>query len=131
MSKVLIVDDDEIFRTMMAEMVRREGYEIEAVSNGQEALAYVARERPLLIITDILMPEMDGIEFIMKLNQDGNDIPIIAVSGGRRSISLEFNLESAALMGVRTTLPKPFTREALRTAIDKALEQQPPSSGLR
>ncbi|GAB0148118.1 MULTISPECIES: response regulator [Marichromatium] len=122
MTKILIVDDDDLFRTMLVEMVRREGYEVSAVSNGKEALEHIEHDRPQLIITDILMPEMDGIELIMEQNRRGNTIPVIAISGGRRAISLEFNLESAELMGVRATLPKPFTREQLRSAITEALQ---------
>ncbi|AFL72406.1 response regulator [Thiocystis violascens] len=122
MINVLIVDDDELFRAMLEEMVRREGYQVRAVTNGNEALLAIARQPPDLIITDILMPEKDGIELIAELAQRDSRIPIIAVSGGRRAISLEFNLESAALMGVRATLPKPFTRDALRRAIAEALQ---------
>ncbi|MBK1719115.1 response regulator [Thiocystis violacea] len=121
MIKVLIVEDDEIFRAMLEEMVRREGYQVSAVTNGNEALAAIERNPPDLVITDILMPEKDGIELIMDLARLGSQVPIIAVSGGRRAISLEFNLESAKLLGVRATLPKPFTREALRRAIAEAL----------
>jgi CheY-like chemotaxis protein len=121
MTKVLIVDDDELFRTMLVEMVQREGYQVSTATDGNAALAAIERSRPDLVITDILMPEKDGIELIMELAQREARIPIIAVSGGRRSISLEFNLESAKLIGVRATLPKPFTREQLRDAIADAL----------
>ncbi|EXJ13911.1 response regulator [Imhoffiella purpurea] len=123
MIKVLIVDDDEIFRAMLLAMMRREGYEVSAVDNGREALQRVEQDPPDLVITDILMPEIDGIELIMELAKLDARIPIIAVSGGRRTISLEFNLESAKLLGVRATLPKPFTRESLRKAIAEALDQ--------
>lgn len=121
MIDVLVVDDDEIFRAMLEEMIRRENHAVRAVANGVEALKAIGRKAPDLIITDILMPEKDGIELIMELARAGSEIPIIAISGGRRAISLEFNLESAKLMGVRATLPKPFTREALRKAIAEAL----------
>ena len=121
MTNVLIVDDDELFRAMLVAMVQREGYQVSTATNGNEALAAIERHRPDLVITDILMPEKDGIELIMELARHDSPIPIIAVSGGRRSISLEFNLESAKLMGVRATLPKPFTREDLRRAIAEAL----------
>jgi CheY-like chemotaxis protein len=121
MTKVLIVDDDELFRAMLTEMVQREGHQVSMATNGNEALAAIEHSRPDLVITDILMPEKDGIELIMELAQREARIPIIAVSGGRRAISLEFNLESAKLMGVRATLPKPFTRADLRRAIAEAL----------
>jgi CheY-like chemotaxis protein len=67
------------------------------------------------------MPKLDGVETIMQLSQQGNLVPIIAMSGGRRSITAEFNLESAKLLGVRAALSKPFLRSDLRNAIDEAL----------
>ncbi|NEX16491.1 MAG: response regulator [Halochromatium sp.] len=121
MTQVMIVDDDELFRSMLEQMVKREGYEVRAVTNGNQALAEIERQRPDLLITDILMPEKDGIELVMELAQRQIKLPIIAISGGRRSISQEFNLESARLMGVTLTLPKPFQREDLRAAITQAL----------
>ncbi|MBK1695369.1 response regulator [Chromatium weissei] len=121
MLNILIVDDEELFRVMLAEMVHREGYQARMAANGNEALHAISQQPPNLIITDILMPEKDGIELIAELSKRGSRIPIVAISGGRRTISTEFNLESACLMGVRATLPKPFTREALRRAIADAL----------
>lgn len=121
MSHVLVVEDDEIFRTMMEEMLRRDGHQVRTARNGALALAEIERQAPELIITDILMPEKDGIELITDLAQRECKIPIIAVSGGRRAISQQFNLDSARLMGVKVTLPKPFTREQLREAITTAL----------
>lgn len=121
MTTILIVDDDELFRTMLEAMLRKEGHQVLTASNGTEALARLESTSPDLIMTDILMPDGDGIELITALNQQQRGIPIIAMSGGRRAISLEFNLESAALMGVNATLPKPFTRERLRQALADAL----------
>ncbi|WP_295408659.1 response regulator [uncultured Thiocystis sp.] len=121
MVQVLIVDDDALFRHMLEDMVRREGYQVRTVGNGNEALQAIGVQPPDLIITDILMPEKDGIELILELVQRGNRIPIIAISGGRRAISAEFNLESAKLIGARATLTKPVTREMLRQTIEDAL----------
>lgn len=121
MTQVLIVDDDPFFRDMLEEMVKRDGHQVQTVSNGKEALAAIEQQAPDLLITDILMPEQDGIELIMQLAEREIQVPIIAISGGRRTISHKFNLESARLMGVRVTLPKPIRRDDLRAAIDKAL----------
>jgi len=68
------------------------------------------------------MPHMDGIEMILALAEAGCEIPVIAISGGRRVISAEFNLESAEMMGVKAILAKPFVRADLR-----AVTKQPPS----
>ncbi|SEP79167.1 Response regulator receiver domain-containing protein [Ectothiorhodospira magna] len=121
MTTILIVDDDDTFRTMLQEMLSREGFHILTAGSGGQALKLLNTQTPDLIITDILMPDGDGIELITTLKQKNSPIPIIAMSGGRRSISLEFNLESAELMGVKATLAKPFSRETLRRVIEDAL----------
>jgi CheY-like chemotaxis protein len=69
---------------------------------------------------------MDGIEMILELSRSDNAVPIIAMSGGRRSITAEFNLDSAARMGVKVTLAKPFSRAELRRAIQDAMASPPP-----
>jgi CheY-like chemotaxis protein len=121
MAHILIIDDDEPFRDMLVHMLTLDAHRVTAARDGEEGLRLCRQTRPDLIITDILMPQMDGIELIMELARQGNGIPIIAISGGRRSISAEFNLKSASLVGVKATLAKPFARADLRQAIQQAL----------
>ena len=121
MTHILLIDDDEQFRAMLAQMLGKDGHRVTLAGDGAEGLRLALDVRPDLIITDILMPHQDGIETIMALAQAGSAIPIIAISGGRRAISADFNLESAALIGVKATLAKPFDRAALRLAIERAL----------
>ncbi len=121
MSHVLVIEDDEFFREALQQMLIKEGHQVTASHDGAEALSMLARVRPDLIITDILMPNMDGMEFIMELVRQSNNTPLIAMSGGRRSITSAFNLESARLLGVKVTLSKPFTHTALRAALHEAL----------
>jgi YesN/AraC family two-component response regulator len=106
---------------MLTQMLSLDAHQVTIACDGVEALRLVRQVNPDLIITDILMPRKDGIETIMALNETGSAIPIIAVSGGRRFISPEFNLASAALIGVKATLSKPFARAELREAIARAL----------
>jgi CheY-like chemotaxis protein len=122
MANILLVDDDDQFRMMLQQMLTMDSHKVTIATDGEMALQLLERQKPDLIITDILMPKLDGIDFILELNRKGSAIPIIAISGGRRSISSEFNLESAALLGVKATLSKPFVREDLRKAIIKSLE---------
>ena len=132
MAHILVVEDDLQFRTMLVAMLQGDQHQVSTAENGRAALALLARSAPDLIITDILMPTMDGVELIMALSQSGNTTPVIAMSGGRRSISAEFNLTSAALLGVKVSLAKPFARAELRSAIEKALGLfcfSPPSDG--
>ncbi len=121
MSHVLVIEDDEFFREALQQMLIKEGHQVTASHDGAEALSMLERVRPDLIITDILMPNMDGMEFIMELVRQSNNTPLIAMSGGRRSITSAFNLESARLLGVKVTLSKPFTHTALRAALHEAL----------
>ncbi|MDP4030421.1 MAG: response regulator [Gallionella sp.] len=123
MAHILVIDDDEQFCMMLVQMLTQDGHRVTSAQDGEEGLRLIAQIRPDLIITDILMPRKDGIETIMELNRIGSNIPIIAISGGRRIISAEFNLESASLVGagIKASLVKPFVRADLRLAIEKAL----------
>ena len=122
MAHILVIEDDDQFREMLDQMLTHDSHRVTFARDGEEGLRLSGQVKPELIITDILMPKMDGIETIKELSKQGNCIPIIAISGGRRSISAEFNLQSAMLMGVMATLAKPFTRTDLRQAIELALK---------
>lgn len=120
MAHILVVEDDEQFRTMLEQMLTQDRHRVSVARDGEEGLRLAAEIRPDLIVTDILMPRRDGIEMILELSRLGSTIPVIAISGGRRFISAGFNLESAALLGVKATLSKPFVRADLRRAIAEA-----------
>lgn len=121
MSHVFVIEDDEFFSAMLVAMLQQEGHKVTETNDGIKALDLLRRIKPDLIITDILMPNMDGVELIMELSKKSSAIPLIAISGGRRSITAEFNLGSAKLLGVKSTLVKPFTLMDLRKAIQDAL----------
>lgn len=121
MAHILLIDDDELFRAMLAQMLSQEAHRVTQAADGAEGLRLAGQVKPDLIITDILMPNKDGMETIIALSESGSAIPIIAISGGGRVLSAQFNLETAALMGVKATLAKPFARADLRRAIALAL----------
>jgi len=121
MTHILVIEDDEFFREALQKILQKDGHKVTTSHNGAQALTLLERIRPDLIMTDILMPHMDGMEFIMELSRQSNHTPLIAMSGGRRSITSAFNLESARMLGVKVTLTKPFTQTALRTALQEAL----------
>jgi len=125
MPHILVIEDDLEFRDPLVKLWRSDRHTATVAGVGEQALHLLRSIRPGLIITDVLMPKMDGIETIMELSRSGNAVPIIAMSGGRRSVSADFNLASAKLMGVRATLSKPFSRADLRAAIQQALESVP------
>jgi CheY-like chemotaxis protein len=121
MAHVLLIDDDEQFRAMLAQMLALDLHEVTQASDGDEGLQRVSETPPDLIITDILMPNRDGIETVAALTEADSKIPIIAISGGQRLQKADFNLALASLIGVKATLTKPFTRADLRLAIKHAL----------
>ena len=121
MAHILVIDDDEQFRAMLVQMLTQEGHRVTAAVDGEEGLRLIGQIHPQLIITDILMPNKDGMDLILELNRANSKIPVIAVSGGRRCITAEFNLDSAALLGARATLAKPFSRADLRLVLETAL----------
>lgn len=121
MARVLVIDDDAMFLTILVELLTEDSHQVTVAHDGEEGLRLIRQTRPELIITDILMPHKDGIDMIMELAHQHRDIPIIAMSGGRRLVSSQFNLDSAALLGVKATLSKPFSKDELRQALSTAL----------
>lgn len=121
MAKILVIDDEEQLRDLLKQMLSRDGYEVITASDGVEGMRAFDQFHPDVVITDIIMPNKDGIEVITELLGRDPKTAIIAISGGRRAITAEFNLESAELLGVKGILSKPFTREQLREVVHLAL----------
>lgn len=119
--KILVIEDDIQFREMLGQMLSTAGFEVVMAANGIEGLDQFRNAAPDLILTDILMPDKDGIETIIAIRHEQENARIIAMSGGRRAITPQFNLGSASLVGVRQTLTKPFSRQQLMDAIQEAL----------
>jgi len=84
MARILLIDDDEGFRGMLQRTLQRAGYEVVASGSGKEGLDLLSRVRVDLVLTDIIMPDMDGLEIIQRLRQTQPSLKIIATSGGGR-----------------------------------------------
>ena len=123
MARILLIDDDEQVLDMLYESLTREGYDVLRASNGEKGLR-LYRQKPVdLIITDIIMPEKEGIETIIELRRDFPDVKIIAMSGGGR-IGTKDYLHLAKIFGVQRTFTKPVAREQLLDAIKALLKEQ-------
>jgi len=121
MALILIIDDNNQFRAMLREMLERTGYEVVEASDGKEGIK-LYRENPTdLIITDLIMPEKEGIETIMELRRDFPDVKIIAISGGGRLDPGQY-LIMAKSLGARYTFAKPVEREELLQAVEELLK---------
>ena len=115
MSRILLVDDDESFRKMLHETLQRAGYEVQDAANGKVALKLYRQDPADLIITDLFMPEKEGLETIMELRRINPDVKIIAISGGGRG-GPAGSLLMARRLGAKRGLVKPFSsKEALDT----------------
>jgi two-component system response regulator (stage 0 sporulation protein F) len=120
MARVMVVDDDSGIRAGMARYLRMQGHEVIEAGGGGEALRLAAHVEVDLVITDINMPDVDGIEVIMKLTEARAGLPVIAISGGGL-MPKDLLLASADLLGAVRTLSKPFDLSDLRRAVDDAL----------
>ncbi len=122
MKKILLVDDDPAVREMLREVLEmEEKYDIYTAEDGVQALRQVASLPIDLIVTDIVMPEQDGIGVIFEISRKYPDIKYIAISGGGR-ISPDDYLKMADKLGAFRTFKKPFDVEEFTTAIAEALE---------
>ena len=119
MATILIIDDEEIVRVLLRSVLEEAGYEVAEAANGREGLE-LYRQRPIhLVITDILMPEMNGLDMLLELTREFLYAKVIAISGvgGERNV-----LDVAKLLGARQTFKKPFSMSDLLSAVRYELE---------
>lgn len=119
-ANILVIDDDPQIRTMLRFMLENVGYEVRDAADGKAGMS-LFREKPAdLVITDIIMPEKEGIETILELRRDFPSAKIIAMSGGGR-LGPEQYLESAKNLGAQRILTKPFSKENVLEAVRNLL----------
>jgi CheY-like chemotaxis protein len=119
-ARILLIDDDDIFRKMIRAMLVSAGYQVQEADSGESGLALYRQQPPDLVITDILMPDMEGLETIRALVALDPQIRIIAISGSSPGW-VEDYLEDAAAFGARRVLQKPVTLNQLLTAVAEVL----------
>lgn len=120
MSRILVIDDNTSMRGAVCEMLQQAGYETIPVENGRFA-AQIHRSEPVdLIITDLFMPDTDGLEIIYQFRHEFPDVKIIAVSGGGSRGLVEL-LSVAKKMGAQRAIMKPFAWEDLLGAVQELL----------
>ena len=119
MQRILIIDDDEQVRTLLRDILTFEGFSVIEAGDGAVGLK-LYREQPTdLIMTDLIMPEKEGLETIMALRKEFPNVRIIAMSaGGSRGHSY---LPTAKMLGAAQTLSKPFLRQEAVDAVRKTL----------
>lgn len=116
MARILVIEDEHEVKEALRMMLEQEGHEVITASNGEEGIQIYARNPTDLIITDLLMPEKDGVETLLELRADFPDARIIAISGAEQ----EF-LPRAKEFGAARTLSKPFRQKELIDAVNETL----------
>lgn len=112
MARILVVDDEELARYTIREILEGAGHEVSEATNGNQAIAKQQAQPFDLIITDIIMPEKEGVETIIELKKEFPDLKIIGISGGGRTRNMDF-LQLAKQFGAEKILSKPFTEDEL------------------
>ncbi|MDB6115478.1 MAG: hypothetical protein JWQ62_2423 [Lacunisphaera sp.] len=121
MARALIIEDNASFRTMLRLALTQLGHEVIEARHGKEGLALQRKTSVDFVITDLLMPEMEGVETIMALKRCAPQLKIIAISGGGK-VPAEDYLQIAAKVGATCTLAKPFSAKALAAAVATVLQ---------
>ena len=122
MAHILVIDDEDLMRQMLRDIIEDAGHEVSVASDGRAGLAALQEKPADLVITDILMPEQDGLELIRDLHREHPDVKILAISGGGTTVKLDF-LPQAQELGAHGALHKPFGRSELLGTIRGLLER--------
>lgn len=120
MAHILVIDDEELARFTLREILEGAGHDVAEAKNGNEGIAFQKSQPFDLVITDIIMPEKEGVETIIELKRDFPGLPIIGISGGGRTRNLDF-LKLAQEYGADQILPKPFSESQLLDAVKEVL----------
>ncbi len=121
MARVLLVDDDPFILATLPLVLREAGHEVEIAPNGREALRVLRLSAFDVVLTDILMPEMDGLELLRAVRREMPGTRVLAMSGGSAHLPGEDTLRMARLLGAHGVLAKPFTAAEATAAIAAAL----------
>jgi len=118
-NKILVVDDEDYHRELMQKLLSKLGYEVEAVESAEEAFPFLEKENYPVIITDLIMLEMDGVEFCRKIRETNNKTFVIALTGHTEL----YDIDKLKEAGFDNHLTKPFKIEIIKQAIQDGFEE--------
>jgi DNA-binding NtrC family response regulator len=121
MARILVIEDDDSFRNVLVQMLSKAGYEVRQAGEGNQAMEVCKLFEPELVLTDIIMPDKEGLETIQELLDLCPHLKIIAMSGGGKFGPNSY-LPLAQKLGAKATLQKPFMREELLNTISEVLQ---------
>jgi DNA-binding NtrC family response regulator len=118
-SKILVVDDEAVVRELTVEILRRSGYKPHGVSSAKHALELLDQETFDLVVSDVVMPEMTGVEFLYELRKNRPELPVVLMTGGSKEPE---RATKAVELGACSLIYKPFSQAELTAAVSAALE---------
>jgi CheY-like chemotaxis protein len=133
MTTILLIDDETDERDSVAKVLRREGYEVFAAEDAESGLALLDEQRIDLVITDIIMPGIDGVQAIKRIRDSHPDMKIVAISGGGnfghasyqpQAITTTAFLQAATEAGADGILTKPFLRDDILESVQRMIHAQ-------
>ena len=130
MSRVLIIDDHSGIRDLLLTVLQSQGHEACAATDGVDGLQRFLSDRPDLVVADLKMPEMDGLEVVRTLRREHPGVPIIAMSGGFGEHT-DLYLDVAVEFGAVAALRKPFRLATFKQAVAEALAHSGPVTSSR
>jgi CheY-like chemotaxis protein len=127
MAKILVFDDEPAILLMIKKMLEKAGHQVEVALNGKEGMELFEKDKPDLLITDIIMPEKEGLETIFELRRKYPELKIIAISGGGR-IGPDGYLPGAKLLGADATFSKPLIPKEFLQLVSNLLGSERPEN---
>lgn len=119
---VLVIDDSSDIRVLLTDLLEEAGANVTACEDGKEAISQLGQSEFDIVITDILMPQKDGVSVIRALKEEEKPIPILVISGGSQTLSSHWLLKITQTMGVEAVLHKPFEPDELLTIVSRLVQ---------
>ncbi len=123
MSTILLVEDEDLLRNGVQEMLERHDFHVIGAGDGIEALEWLEEAEVDLVITDLVMPNMDGVDFVHRLREKRPTLPVIVVSGSSKSVMDRYGINTLDIPGANASLSKPFKSNELVGLVKKLLGQ--------
>jgi CheY-like chemotaxis protein len=122
LANILIAEDDNAVREFVSRALRQDGHDITAVGDGQQALNALKKGQFDMLLTDIVMPQLDGIALALKASKEYPDLPVLLMTGYAAERQRAHNLDAL----IQDVITKPFTLDEIRGAVRKILASQMP-----
>lgn len=122
MPKILLIDDDELFRQYLTTLLQRSGFQVRALPGGAGLLDIMAAESFDAVVTDLFMPEVDGIEIVISVRRQFPHIPVIGVTGERADNVDNPCIAAMIRLGAAAVIRKPVDQRELLTLLSRLLE---------